>query len=138
MRKFWIVLLILAIFLAVGLGILWKLLGRLDAEPVLAGSILHWRVDRSYAEQRDDSVVDLVLSGRPLIMRDIVFALDRARRDAGPLSGPDRLASDGNGYGQDPPSREAVSLRVSGRQRQVLRRPVRNRCGRFFLQEGLV
>jgi protease-4 len=81
MKKFWIVFIIIAVLISAGLGTMWRLVNRMDAGGPRGGGILHWRVDRDYAEERDDSMLGQILAGRPLIMRDIVFGLERAARD---------------------------------------------------------
>lgn len=81
MKKFWIVLVIVAVVMAAALGVMWRLASRLDRGVSVAGGVLHWRVADAYQEERDTSVLGQILHGRRPVMREMVFALERAARD---------------------------------------------------------
>ncbi|MFH1842521.1 MAG: signal peptide peptidase SppA [bacterium] len=82
MKKFWIVLICLAVVFAFGLGIVWRLVTQFEPESVRAEGVIHWRVNSAYAEERDDSIVGQVMHGRPPVMREVVLALARAAQDS--------------------------------------------------------
>jgi len=81
MKKFWIVFIIIAVLIGGSLGILWRLMRSLDTGPEIDGGVLVWQIAQPYEEERDESLVGLLVEGRYPIMRDIVFSLKRAAED---------------------------------------------------------
>jgi protease-4 len=81
MKKFWIVLVIVMLVFGGGLFAVWRFVRDLDMAPDVSGGLLVWHVDESYAEQRDDTFLAQARHGRRPVMRDLLFALDRAARD---------------------------------------------------------
>jgi len=81
MKRFWIVFLLLAIVVVGGLALLWQAVDRFAEAPYVPGGVLVWKVEGSYPEVRDDSVVGIIRDGRGLVFRDVVLALERAADD---------------------------------------------------------
>jgi len=82
MKKFWIVILVVAALAAGTLLAGWILLRQLEGDvggPV--GGVIHWRVDGAYAETRDESPMGVIRGGYRPVMREVTAALRRAARD---------------------------------------------------------
>ncbi len=82
MKKFWIVLLVLALLTAGVLTAGWLFMRQLDSE--VAGptqGVLHWRIDGAYGEKRDQSPMGLITRGYRPVMSELSVALGRAAHD---------------------------------------------------------
>lgn len=83
MKKFWIVFLVLALIVTGTLLVFWRLMRSLEARgPEVEGGVLVWKVAGAYGEDRDDSLVSHLLRGQPMLMREVVFALQRGAEDS--------------------------------------------------------
>jgi len=84
MKKFWIVIIVLAVMAGGVLTAGWLLMRQLDQDAIGPTSgVLHWQVDGAYAERRDQSPVALVMKGYRPVMAEVTNALGRAARDDG-------------------------------------------------------
>lgn len=81
MKRFWIVFGIIACLAVVAVLVSGYLLRSLEMAVPEVGGVLRWHVGGTYGEQRDDSALALITSGRPLVTREVVRALDRAATD---------------------------------------------------------
>ena len=79
MKKFWIVMLVIAVLVAGAFLAGWLVLRQLEGEAVgPTRGVLHWTVDGAYAEKRDQSMVGLVTAGYRPVMSEMTAALSRA------------------------------------------------------------
>jgi len=85
MKKFWIVLIVLAVMAAGALGSAWWFLRSLGNEALAPGDggILYWVVDDAYPEARSDAPLARLLEGDGPVQHEIVLALRRAATDDG-------------------------------------------------------
>lgn len=85
MKKFWIVLIVLALMAAGGLGSLWWLLRTLEGGAVGPGDggVLYWTVTDAYPEARSDAPLARILGDDGPVQHEMVLALHRAAHDDG-------------------------------------------------------
>ncbi len=82
MKKFWVVLIVLALMAAGLLTAGWLFMRSLEGDVAGPTSgVLEWRIAGPYAERRDESPVGLVTRGYRPVMAEITSALGRAARD---------------------------------------------------------
>jgi protease-4 len=81
MKKLLIVLLVLAIFVGGGIGLLWMTMRGLEEHVTVAGGVLVWRVEGGLPEERDDSFWGQVRGGDNASFSETLFALLRAADD---------------------------------------------------------
>lgn len=81
MKRFWIVILVLAAIIAAGLGLIRYAVSRLEVAETVDGGVLVWEVAGNYPEETDDSFWGQVRSGGELTMREVLFSLQRAAED---------------------------------------------------------
>ncbi len=81
MKKFWIVLAVVAVLVGGGLGGIWFLLHSLQETVAVDGGVLVWDLGGDFAEEQDDSFWGQLQGGSDLTLGDAVLALGRAARD---------------------------------------------------------
>lgn len=81
MKKLVVVLLVLAVFVGGGIGLLWMTMRGLEEHVNVAGGVLVWRVEGSLPEERDDSFWGQVRGGEESSFSETLFALLRAADD---------------------------------------------------------
>lgn len=81
MKKFWIVLVILAVFIGGGFGFIWYVARGLEEHVSIAGGVLVWQVEGDLPEERDDSFWGQVRGGSEASFSDALFGLMRAADD---------------------------------------------------------
>lgn len=81
MKKFWIVIVVLAVLIGGGLGSVWLLVRSLERSVSVDGGVLVWDVGGAFPEERDDSFWGQLQDGGELTLAETVLALDRAARD---------------------------------------------------------
>ena len=82
MKRFWIVFGVIACLAVAAVLISGQLLRSLEVAVPDVGGVLHWQVAGAYPEERSDSALALITSGRPLVTREVVEALRRAATDS--------------------------------------------------------
>lgn len=81
MKKFWIVLAVLAVFVGGGFGLLWYAARGLEEHVAIKGGVLVWRVEGDLPEERDDSFWGQVRGGESATFSETLFGLVRAAED---------------------------------------------------------
>lgn len=83
MKKFWIVLFVLAVVVGGGFGFTWYMVRSLEggAGPDVKGGVLVWKVDGGLPEERDRSFWGQVRSGADATFSETLFGLMRAAKD---------------------------------------------------------
>lgn len=84
MKKFWIVLFVLAVVVGGGFGFMWYVVRGLEgsaAAPEVKGGVLVWKVDGGLPEERDRSFWGQVRSGADATFSETLFGLLRAAKD---------------------------------------------------------
>lgn len=81
MKKLVVVLLVLAVFVGGGIGLLWMTMRGLEEHVNVAGGVLVWRVEGNLPEERDDSFWGQVRGGEESSFSETLFALLRAADD---------------------------------------------------------
>ena len=82
MKKFWIVLIVLAVMAGGVLGLGWWMMRALERDTVGPTSgVLEWRIAGAYADRRSENPMALVTRGYRPVMREITTSLDRAAQD---------------------------------------------------------
>lgn len=81
MKKFWIVLAVLAVFVGGGVGLLWYAARGLEEHVAIKGGVLVWRVEGDLPEERDDSFWGQVRGGEGATFSETLFGLVRAAED---------------------------------------------------------
>lgn len=84
MKKFWIVLFVLALVVGGGFGFMWYVVRGLEGEasaPAVKGGVLVWKVDGGLPEERDRSFWGQVRSGADATFSETLFGLLRAAKD---------------------------------------------------------
>jgi len=81
MRKFWLIIGILAALIGGGLGSIWYFIRGLEQNVDVEGGVLVWTVEGEYSEERDNSLWGQVQSAGEPTITEVVFALQRAASD---------------------------------------------------------
>lgn len=82
MKKFWIVLIVLALMAGGILTAGWLFMHSLEGDVAGPTSgVLEWRIAGPYAERRDESPLGLLTRGYSPVMAEVTSALGRAARD---------------------------------------------------------
>jgi protease-4 len=84
MKKFWIVLFVLALVVGGGFGFMWYVVRGLEGDasaPAVKGGVLVWKVDGGLPEERDRSFWGQVRSGADATFSETLFGLLRAAKD---------------------------------------------------------
>lgn len=81
MKKFWIALAVVAVFVGGGLGGIWFLLHRMEQTVAVDGGVLVWDLGGDFAEEQDDSFWGQLQGDGGLTLGDAVLALGRAATD---------------------------------------------------------
>lgn len=84
MKKFWIVLFVLALVVGGGFGFMWYVVRGLEGSasaPEVKGGVLVWKVDGGLPEERDRSFWGQVRSGADATFSETLFGLLRAAKD---------------------------------------------------------
>jgi protease-4 len=84
MKKFWIVLFVLAVVVGGGFGFTWYVVRGLEGRasaPAVKGGVLVWKVDGGLPEERDRSFWGQVRSGADATFSETLFGLLRAAKD---------------------------------------------------------
>lgn len=82
MKKLLIVLVVLALLVGGGIGLLWFAVRGLEEHVAVQGGVLVWRVDGDLAEERDDSFWGQVRGGQKATFSETLFGLLRAAEDS--------------------------------------------------------